>query len=388
MTADAVGIAPLAASATGMSVVVPTFGSPASVQRLLRSLRIAVRELPAGAGAEIIVVDDSRPVQARAIARLCEQYGARCVPGPRRVGAKRNTGTALARYPILFYIDSDCVADSAVLRAHLATHAAHEGHLSLSGRPVGAVAGPTVVDDTGTNRAWRVVAPSVVTNSPWLWPAKFREVWWAATANLSVRREAFDRVGGFDDLTFTVVGGEDVDFGVRLSVAGYATICAKDAVVRHATDGITTLRQFRAKTFRYGRACVYNCVRQPEHARWSANPASLAAIGGVMGLAALIAAGRDGAVCSPLRRMCGYLGIGSVALVGVGFAARAAQAARREKIPLSDGVGMVSVDWAFHAGITAEALRRGRPVLAFRRYDYFQPGRFYPAGEASAWEAR
>lgn len=365
----------------GISVVVPTFGHPASVRRLLASLCCARQRLPSGARAEIIVVDDSPPDDAAAIAAACSEHDARYVQGPRLVGAKRNAGAGVARYPVVFFIDSDCVADPELLLVHLQ---AHDSPVAPSGRPVGAVAGPTEVPDAESAHAWQVVTPSIVVNSPWLWPARFAEVWWAATANLSVRRDAFDQVGGFDEHTFTVVGGEDVDFGVRLSALGYATVCRPEAVVRHATDGITRVGQFRAKMFRYGRACVYNCTRQPEHAQWSANPVSAAAAVLALGALCLLASrSRSGAMATgrpAAVRLAGrWLAAGSPLAAAAGFAARAAAAMGAHDMSAADAAGMVSVDWAFHAGITAEALRRGRPALAFKRYDYFPPSRFYPA---------
>jgi GT2 family glycosyltransferase len=67
-------------------------------------------------------------------------------------------------------------------------------------------------------------------------------VLWATTSNLACRRAAFDRVGGFDPDTPTVVGGEDVDFGVRLCEVGYVVATNPDARVLHARDHITKLR--------------------------------------------------------------------------------------------------------------------------------------------------
>lgn len=353
----------------GISVIVPTFGSPRSVDRLLTSLSEARDQLPAGTPSEVIVVDDSGQADAAEIDASCRRHGARYLRGPKHVGAKRNAGARVVGHELLFFIDSDCVADPDLLRVHLL---AHGGQPAMSGRRVGAVAGPTIVTDAETAPAWRIVRSSVVVNSPWLWPARFAEVWWAATANLSVSREAFEAAGGFDERTYTVVGGEDVDFGVRLTSLGYATVCRPDAVVTHATDGITKVGQFREKMFRYGRACVYNCSRQPEHAQWSANPVSLTAVGLLLGTLCQLASSGQ------VRRAGRWLALLAPAAAGGGFAARVARAAGADSMPLADAAGMVSVDWAFHAGITAEAVRRRRPWRAFQRYDYFPSSRFYP----------
>jgi GT2 family glycosyltransferase len=360
-------------SSPELAVVVPTRGMPHAVVALLDSLDVAVGRLPGSTEVEMLVVDDSPPSDAHTIAERCARSGVRYLRGPRRVGAKRNVGTRASTAPIVLYIDSDCLASPDLLVRHLS---AHRRASAPSGRPVAAVAGPTLVPDATESPAWRVVMSSVVVNSPWSWPARFAEVWWAATANLSVRRDAFAEIDGFDERTFTVVGGEDVDFGVRLHAAGWTTVCDPQAWVAHRTDGVTSVQQFRRKMFRYGRAGTYNCMRQPEYARWSANPVFLTFAGVVAGLAGA-ASGRPNA-----RRSGGALVGGALVAAATSFAQRSRAAARAGHLPAREAMAMVSVDWAFHAGIAAEALRRLRPAYAIRRYDYFPAERFYPLDDA------
>jgi GT2 family glycosyltransferase len=336
----------------------PTKGSPLMVARLLDSLTRSAKELPASVRYELIVVDDSEPLDRKAIEEACAANSARYLRGPRRVGAKRNHGVAHAKHELILFIDSDCVATPGLLRQHID---AHRTLSAPSGRPVAAVAGPTIVDDPDSAPAWRIVKQSVVVNAPWNWPLHFSEVWWAATSNLSVRRAAFEDVGGFDPETFTVVGGEDVDLGVRLHAAGYATVCSREAVVGHATDGITSLRQFQRKLLLYGRACVYNCTRQPEHARWSANPLTLLGIGLLAGL--LPRGGRVAALAT--------------AATLAWFGRDVVRTFRRGHGSVGHAIAATSVDWCFHLGITAEALARRRPALAMKRFEYFEQDKFF-----------
>jgi glycosyltransferase involved in cell wall biosynthesis len=346
---------------SAVSVVIPTRGNPASIQRLVDSLGVAVTELPAGAEAEIVVVDDSPDDDAERIRETCEKAGVRYLRGPRRVGAKRNLGVARSRHPIVLFIDSDCIATPNLLREHLNIHNTLRGR-----RDIGAVAGPTVVEGDATAGPWRTVRHSLVANAPWNWPLQFEQLWWAATSNLSVRRTAFDAIGGFDEHTYTVVGGEDVDLGVRMDAAGYGTAGHPDAVVVHATDGITRLHQFRRKLFLYGRACVYNCARQPEYTRWWPNPTTIA-------LAA-------GAVAALLPRHRLPLLLTAAAGTALWFGNDTRRIARRTDTTAASAAATTSVDWSYHLGITLEALRRGRPALAMKRFDYFQAERFTPAG--------
>jgi GT2 family glycosyltransferase len=51
------------------------------------------------------------------------------------------------------------------------------------------------------------------------------------------RRDAFERVGGFDEQYFCYF--EDVDLGFRLRLHGYSCIYVHQAVVRHVSSGIS-----------------------------------------------------------------------------------------------------------------------------------------------------
>ena len=53
-----------------------------------------------------------------------------------------------------------------------------------------------------------------------------------ATGNLSLRREAFRRIGGFDE-RFQVYGWEDTDFGYRAAQAGLRLLCNPRALSYH-----------------------------------------------------------------------------------------------------------------------------------------------------------
>jgi GT2 family glycosyltransferase len=61
-----------------------------------------------------------------------------------------------------------------------------------------------------------------------------REVTFASGAALVVRRDAWERVGGFDGSYFMYV--EDVDLSLRLRLAGYGVGLARAAVVEHDYD--------------------------------------------------------------------------------------------------------------------------------------------------------
>ncbi|WNE93867.1 glycosyltransferase [Streptomyces luomodiensis] len=355
---------------SSVSVVVPTLGHPDAVRRLLDSLNAAITALPSGMEAEVLIVDDSQGTDREGIQEACRATGATYLRGPRNVGAKRNTGVAHCRFPLVLFIDSDCVATPSLLSAHID---AHNEHRATDGASIAAVAGPTVVEGAGQVPAWRTVQHSVVVNAPWNWPLHYDRLWWGATSNLSVRKDAFEEISGFDEHPYTVVGGEDVDLGVRLHAAGHRILGHPRAVVMHATDGITRLSQFHRKLFLYGRACVYNCVRQPQYASWSFNPVSAAVALTVA--AALLPGAR--------RKVSGA----AAAVLASWFVRDTVRLLRRSRPEEGLSVGRLlglavaatSVDWSYHVGITREAIVRGRPLLTMKRFNYFPPHLFRPA---------
>lgn len=65
-------------------------------------------------------------------------------------------------------------------------------------------------------------------------PRSGAELLFACGGNMIVRRDAFERLGGFDNDYFAYL--EDVDFGWRSWIAGYRTIYAPRALARHKSS--------------------------------------------------------------------------------------------------------------------------------------------------------
>ena len=66
-----------------------------------------------------------------------------------------------------------------------------------------------------------------------------REVPWLTAACLLLRREAFERVAGFDERFFLYF--EDVDLSLRIREAGFSLIYFPEAIVIHRRGGSTSL---------------------------------------------------------------------------------------------------------------------------------------------------
>lgn len=181
------------------SVVIPTCHRPDLLARCLRGLSVA--------DAEIIVSDDSRDDASRALVER-DFPQVRWVAGPRRgPAANRNNGARAATGEWLAFVDDDCEPQSGWLAA-LARAAAEVDVVEGCTRAPGATDSP--FEEHVENLHGGV-----------LW-----------SCNFAIRREAFERLGGFDE-DFLEAGGEDMEFAWRVSRTGLRVRFAPEALVHH-----------------------------------------------------------------------------------------------------------------------------------------------------------
>jgi glycosyltransferase involved in cell wall biosynthesis len=202
-----------------ISVIVPARNAAALLPRLFAALD---RTTFAGSW-EAVVVDDA---STDATADLAAEWGARVVRLQEQSGpaAARNAGLEAARAPLIAFTDADCEPSPGWLPALAGALASADiASGPIHPRP-GAAPGP--FDRT----------LSIGRESPLF-----------QTANLAMRREIVDRVGGFEPFT-PVPGvrtglrptvqqghfGEDAVFGWRARRAGATTAFVDEALVHHA----------------------------------------------------------------------------------------------------------------------------------------------------------
>jgi GT2 family glycosyltransferase len=198
-----------------ISVVVPVRDGSASLPALLRAL--AAQTL-ARDRFEVVVVDNA---SRDATAQTARGGGADVVvaePVPGRARA-RNAGVSAARGRRIAFTDADCRPSPGWLEALTGC---------LDRAPL--VAGPVRLT-TGS-------PPSAVERLEGLWRFKQAEHvaqdGWAASANLGVRREAFEAIGGFDTAYARI--GEDVDLCLRARAAGFELAYCSEAEVAHPAE--------------------------------------------------------------------------------------------------------------------------------------------------------
>ena len=210
-----------------VSVIVPTRNGAATLPPLLRSLRAQTLDPERF---EVVVVDNG---SSDATGDVAERHGAVVVrEAVANRSRARNRGAEAARTRLFAFTDADCVARPGWL----------EGLLACAG------SAPLVAGEVTTQVGAR---PNAIERFELLW--RFgQEAWvrdgWAATANLLVRAEAFEAVGGFDETWRHI--GEDADFCLRARAAGFGLGFCPGATVDHL--GERELGPFLRRFFRHG----------------------------------------------------------------------------------------------------------------------------------------
>jgi GT2 family glycosyltransferase len=223
------------------TVAVATCGRPAALERCLDAL-LTGAELPA----EIVVVDQSSDgrareiVESRGVAAVTMVYIAQ---ERRGLSASRNAAFARAKSQVVAFTDDDCVPSPQWFAALRAGFARTPGASSITGPmlPLGPAREgfEAVSSRTSTRREeyTRTLAP-----------------WHAGTgANMALRREWLERVGGYDErlgVGSPGEAGEDVDLVYRLLRAGGRVVYEPDAIVYHERQPLDRRRASRSS---YGR---------------------------------------------------------------------------------------------------------------------------------------
>ena len=256
-------------TAADVTVVVPVRDRAAALGRLLERL--------AATGSGVVVVDDGSTDGSGEVAR---RHGARVVRRLRSGGpaAARNLGWRVGSDPVLerqdrdnpgsvapkeerggarpiiAFVDSDCLPEADWLD-RLLPHFSDPEVAAVAPR----LAGGTGDEETAVSRY--DAECSALDQGPH--PAAVRpgtRVSYVPAAALLVRREALDKVDGFDERLPT---GEDVDLVWRLVDAGWTVRYDPSVTVAHSSR--TTFAALAGRRFAYGTSAAPLSRRHPGH---------------------------------------------------------------------------------------------------------------------------
>jgi glycosyltransferase involved in cell wall biosynthesis len=196
------------------TVIIPTFED---WDRLNICLDCLVEQSADPALFEVIVANNNATPQVPAYVRLPSNTRVIHVPKPGSFAA-RNAAIHEARGDVLFFTDSDCQPDRRWIEAGLAAIS----HLGPHGR----IAGMVEIFSKGEH--W--TGPELYDRITYLLQEEYSGEGWCATANLIVRRAAFDLVGPFND---DLSGTGDREWNERASAQGCEIEFSPIALIRH-----------------------------------------------------------------------------------------------------------------------------------------------------------
>lgn len=235
-----------------LTVIVPTHRRPASLERLLDALEGQIR---ARQNRSIIVVNDGSDDRAydKVIERFAGLVDYVVMPENKGPAAARNVGAERATGDYFVFADDDCVppADWLDRLAQI-----------LRERPETDVVGGAV--QPVPNRRRGVIERYLIA-SEFLTGPRFNKgrLVCIPTANLAVRQDWFDKVGGFDE-RFRYPGSEDIVLTIALKHAGARIHLDPSWFVWHQHDVGLASHCRRFYRYGYGHVQLRSFGRSPE----------------------------------------------------------------------------------------------------------------------------
>jgi len=222
-----------------ISVVIPTHGRKASLERALRALALQV--YPAHLVEVLLVCDGGNDGSAEMARELDMPFLLRVLwqenAGP---AAARNLALAHAQGPLIVFIDDDVIAHPHLLAEHAAAHADADDRVVIGPLlPPGQARSPWV--------RWelRTVARQYAEMEAGEYRPGPRQFF---TGNASVRLEHLVGAGGFDP---KFRRGEDVELAFRLHARGLRFVFHRQAGALHMAN--RSVKSWLRAAFEYGR---------------------------------------------------------------------------------------------------------------------------------------
>jgi glycosyltransferase involved in cell wall biosynthesis len=234
-----------------ITVVIPTINRAKSLSTTLQ--HILKQTIPQEQYRIIVVDNRSKDDTARVMRGIIAKNPTVSYAYQEKPGAAptRNEGVRRAQSPLILFIDDDILATPTLIEEHLKGHENRNcsvlGHLEVSWEKS---QDPFLryLKESEDQNTFRYLDPQ---------NASYKYFY---TGNVSCRREALMKVGGFDE-GFTVYGVEDVDLGYRLEMYGERMIYRKEALAYH--DYHPRYNDFLKKRYNNGRSLAFFLAKFP-----------------------------------------------------------------------------------------------------------------------------
>jgi glycosyltransferase involved in cell wall biosynthesis len=228
-----------------LSVIIASFNASRTIAACLESLENQTTDK----SFEIIVVDSSTDSTAELVEKRFPNVRLYRFLERKFCGGARNFGISVARGEIVAFIDADCTADSnwldEILKAHRSPHLA--------------IGGAIANGDPGSFVGW---AAYFCEFSHWMPGTQPRWLDDIAGANMSYKKEIFDKYGSFIEGTYC----SDTDFHWRIGKDGHRLQFEPSILVSH--HSIDSLKQFLTHEFHHGRSFGRVRFQSQNFSRW------------------------------------------------------------------------------------------------------------------------
>lgn len=230
MSPDAPEAAPAEGAPPTVTIVVPVRSLSTGFIRCLE----AIDRLDPAPDDVVVAVDGGVP----ALVEWASASGATVVVIPQRggPGVARNRGAAVATTDLLFFVDADVVVRPDAVARVIEGFAHHPGHAAIIGS----------YDDDPVEPNFCSQLKNLSNHWYHQHAREQGTTFWGACG--AVRRSAFERVGGFNEL-YLEPSVEDIEFGYRLRADGEQIVVMKDLQVTHLKRW-TLLSLIRTDIFR------------------------------------------------------------------------------------------------------------------------------------------